>query len=98
MHQYIPVQESFARWKQDPAFVAEYEALEEQVAAAMGTTQAVVARLESAGVAFDADAGAVCQGYWDAVADQLRAGAGYTIGPERLKQILRRAQDNKGDR
>ena len=57
----------FARWKKDPKFVAEYDALEaefalaaslikarreadmtqEQVAQAMGTTQAVVARLES---------------------------------------------------
>lgn len=64
---FIPVEESFARWRQNPAFVAEYEALEdqfalasafikargdadmtqEQVAQAMGTTQAVVARLES---------------------------------------------------
>jgi ribosome-binding protein aMBF1 (putative translation factor) len=64
---YIPVEEVFARWRQDPEYVAAYDALEEefalaaslikaraeadmtqeQVAQAMGTTQAVVARLES---------------------------------------------------
>ena len=64
---FIPVEESFKRWKKDPKFVAAYDALEkefaiasamikaradadmtqEQVAKAMGTTQAVVARLES---------------------------------------------------
>ena len=64
---FIPADESFARWKKDPKFVAAYNALEaefalaaslikarseadmtqEQVAQAMGTTQAVVARLES---------------------------------------------------
>jgi ribosome-binding protein aMBF1 (putative translation factor) len=67
MRKYIPVEEAFAEWRKDPAYVAEYEALEEefalasaliearakaemtqeQVAEAMGTTQAVVARLES---------------------------------------------------
>jgi len=67
MRRFIPVEESFARWRKNPAFVAEYDALEEQfarasafigarawadmtqeqVAQAMGTTQAVVARLES---------------------------------------------------
>ena len=67
MRKFIPVEEAFAEWRKDPAYVAEYEALEEefalasalikargdadmtqeQVAAAMGTTQAVVARLES---------------------------------------------------
>ena len=60
---FIPADESFARWKKDPRFVAAYNALEaefalaaslikarseadmtqEQVAQAMGTTQAVVA-------------------------------------------------------
>jgi ribosome-binding protein aMBF1 (putative translation factor) len=64
---FIPVEESFAKWRKDPEFVAAYEALEEEfalasaliqaravadmtqaeVAEAMGTTQAVVARLES---------------------------------------------------
>ena len=64
---YIPVEEAFRQWRQDPEYVAAYDALEEefalasalikaradadmtqeQVAAAMGTTQAVVARLES---------------------------------------------------
>jgi predicted transcriptional regulator len=64
---FIPVEESFKRWKKDPKFVAAYDALgrefaiasamikaradadmtQEQVAKAMGTTQAVVARLES---------------------------------------------------
>ena len=63
----IPVAESFAKWKKDPAYAAAYDALDEefalasslikarseadmtqeQVAKAMGTTQAVVARLES---------------------------------------------------
>ena len=63
---YIPVEEVAKEWMKDPAFVAAYDALEEefalaaalikaradagmtqeQVAAAMGTTQAVVARLE----------------------------------------------------
>jgi ribosome-binding protein aMBF1 (putative translation factor) len=63
----IPVGEAFAKWRKDPEFVAEYDALEEefalagalikargnadmtqeQVAEKMGTTQAVVARLES---------------------------------------------------
>jgi ribosome-binding protein aMBF1 (putative translation factor) len=63
---FIPVEESFREWHKDPAFVAAYDALEdefavasalikargdaamtqEQVAQAMGTTQAVVARLE----------------------------------------------------
>lgn len=64
---FIPVEESFTEWRKDPAYVAEYNALEEefalaaalikargaadmtqeQVAEAMGTTQAVIARLES---------------------------------------------------
>jgi ribosome-binding protein aMBF1 (putative translation factor) len=64
---FIPVDEAFARWRKNPAFVAAYDALEEeyalasslikarseadmtqtQVAEAMGTTQAVIARLES---------------------------------------------------
>lgn len=64
---FIPVEEAAAEWRKDPAFVAAYDALEEefalasalikaraaadmtqeQVAEAMGTTQAVVARLES---------------------------------------------------
>ena len=64
---FIPVEESFREWEKDPAFVAVYDALEDefslagaliearskadmtqdQVAAAMGTTQAVIARLES---------------------------------------------------
>jgi DNA-binding XRE family transcriptional regulator len=64
---FIPVGESFARWKKEPGYAAAYGALEgefalasslikargeagmtqEQVAQAMGTTQAVVARLES---------------------------------------------------
>ena len=64
---FIPTEESFARWKKDPKYVAAYESLEEefalasamiqargnadmtqeQVAKAMGTTQAVIARLES---------------------------------------------------
>ncbi len=59
--------ETFAEWRKDPAYVAEYAALEEQFALAeafiraraqadltqeqvalrMGTTQAVIARLES---------------------------------------------------
>lgn len=66
MRKYIPVEESFKEWRKDPAFMAEYDALEEeftlasalieargnadmtqqQVAAAMGTTQAAIARLE----------------------------------------------------
>jgi ribosome-binding protein aMBF1 (putative translation factor) len=65
--QYIPVSETFAKWRKDPAYVAAYDALEaefalaaalidarrkaemtqEEVAKAMGTTQAVVARMES---------------------------------------------------
>jgi ribosome-binding protein aMBF1 (putative translation factor) len=64
---FIPVEESFVRWKKDPKYTAAYAALDEefalasslikarseadmtqeQVAKAMGTTQAVVARLES---------------------------------------------------
>jgi ribosome-binding protein aMBF1 (putative translation factor) len=64
---FIPVENSFKKWKKDPQYVAAYNALEaefalasamikaradadmtqEQVARAMGTTQAVVARLES---------------------------------------------------
>ncbi len=64
---FIPVEESFREWEKDPAFMAAYDALEdefslaealiaarskadmtqEQVAAAMGTTQTVIARLES---------------------------------------------------
>lgn len=64
---FIPVEEAAKKWLKDPAFVAEYDALEEEfalatalirarnaadmtqeeVAKAMGTTQAVVARLES---------------------------------------------------
>ncbi len=64
---YIPVEESFERWKKDPKYAAAYASLEgefalasslikarsaadmtqEEVAKAMGTTQAVVARLES---------------------------------------------------
>jgi DNA-binding XRE family transcriptional regulator len=64
---FIPAEESFAKWKKDPAYATAYASLEEefalasslikarseadmtqeQVAKAMGTTQAVVARLES---------------------------------------------------
>ncbi len=64
---FIPAGESFAEWRKDPVYVAEYGALEEefalagaliearnkadltqeQVAQKMGTTQAVIARLES---------------------------------------------------
>jgi ribosome-binding protein aMBF1 (putative translation factor) len=64
---FIPADESFKQWKQDPNYLSEYASLEaeftlasslikarseadmtqEQVAQAMGTTQAVVARLES---------------------------------------------------
>jgi len=64
---FIPVEEVARDWMKDPAFRAEYDALEEEfelakalirargeasmtqaeVAEAMGTTQAVVARLES---------------------------------------------------
>jgi ribosome-binding protein aMBF1 (putative translation factor) len=64
---YIPVEEAAQKWMKDPAFRAEYDALEdefalasalikargdadltqEQLAAAMGTSQAFVARLES---------------------------------------------------
>jgi ribosome-binding protein aMBF1 (putative translation factor) len=63
---FIPVEEAFAEWRKDPAFMAEYDALEEEfaladaliraraaadmtqeeVAKSMGTTQAVIARLE----------------------------------------------------
>lgn len=63
---FIPVSESFAKWREDPAYCAAYAALEgefalvgaliearasagltqEQVAQRMGTTQAVIARLE----------------------------------------------------
>ena len=65
--QYIPARKAFAGEREDPEYVAEYDALEEEfalvnalikaranaemtqqdVAKAMGTTQAVVARLES---------------------------------------------------
>lgn len=68
MRKFIPVEESLARWRQDPEYVAAYDALEEQfalasaligaraqadmtqedVAAAMGTTQAAIVRLEGA--------------------------------------------------
>ena len=64
---FVPVEEAAKEWLKDPAFVAEYDALDEEfalatamiharnaadmtqedVAEAMGTTQAVVARLES---------------------------------------------------
>ena len=64
--QFIPVNESFAKWREDPEYQAAYDALEdefalvralieararagltqEQVAQRMGTTQAVIARLE----------------------------------------------------
>ncbi len=67
MRKFIPVAEVVKEWMNDPEFVAEYDALEDQfasasalinargdahmtqedVAKAMGTTQAVVARLES---------------------------------------------------
>lgn len=63
----IPVAESFAKWRKDPAYVRAYDELEEefalaeamiraraeagltqeQLAARMHTTQAVIARLES---------------------------------------------------
>jgi len=63
---FIPVEEAFAEWRNEPEYVAAYEALDdeftmasalikarsnadmtqEQVAKAMGTTQAVIARLE----------------------------------------------------
>lgn len=65
--QTIPVAKAFAKWRKDKAYLAAYDALEEEfalaeammkaraqaqmtqeeVAKAMGTTQAVVARLES---------------------------------------------------
>jgi len=64
---FIPVDESFRQWREDPDYLEAYAALDdefsvasalikargaaamtqEQVAKAMGTTQAVVARLES---------------------------------------------------
>ncbi|MBI2431851.1 MAG: helix-turn-helix transcriptional regulator [Candidatus Hydrogenedentes bacterium] len=67
MKKTIPVERAFKQWRQDPEYVAAYDALEdefalasalisaraqaemtqEQVAQAMGTTQAAVARLES---------------------------------------------------
>ncbi len=67
MRRFIPVEESFARWHDDPEYQEIYDAsaeeyaliaelirarsqanmTQEQVAEAMGTTQAVVARLES---------------------------------------------------
>ena len=67
MRKFIPVEEVAKEWMKNPAFVAEYNALDDQfamasafikarsnanmtqeeVAQAMGTTQAVVARLES---------------------------------------------------
>jgi len=67
IRKFIPVEEIAKEWMKDPAFVAAYDALEdefamasalikarrdadmtqEQVARAMGTTQAVVVRLES---------------------------------------------------
>lgn len=63
---FIPVSESFAKWRENPEYRAAYDALEEefalvraliearagagltqeQVAQRMGTTQAVIARLE----------------------------------------------------
>lgn len=66
-HKTIPVEKAAKEWMKNPAFRAEYDALEEEfalaaalirarseahmtqedVAKAMGTTQAVVARLES---------------------------------------------------
>lgn len=72
---FIPAEESFRQWKEDPKYVGEYKALEkefalasalidarsnadmtqEEVAEAMGTTQAVVTRLES-GKVFTLDA------------------------------------------
>ena len=67
MRKFIPVEEAVEVWREDPEFVAAYDALEdefavasaliaararaamtqEEVAKAMGTTQAVIARLES---------------------------------------------------
>jgi len=67
MPKFLPVEDSFARWRKDPEYVAAYDALEEEFALAeafiearsragltqedlarrMGTTRAVVARLES---------------------------------------------------
>jgi len=64
--QFIPARESFAKWRENPEYLAAYEALEEEFALAhaliearahagltqeevarrMGTTQAVIARLE----------------------------------------------------
>ena len=64
---YIPVEEALKTWREDPAYVAAYDALgaefalasalikaradadltQDQVAQAMGTTQAFIARLES---------------------------------------------------
>jgi ribosome-binding protein aMBF1 (putative translation factor) len=64
--QFIPASESFAKWRENPEYLAAYEALEEEFALAhaliearahagltqeevarrMGTTQAVIARLE----------------------------------------------------
>ena len=64
--QFIPARESFAKWHENPEYLAAYEALEkefalahaliearvhagltqEEVARRMGTTQAVIARLE----------------------------------------------------
>ena len=64
---FIPAEESFREWREDPDYVAAFDALEDefavasalikaradaqmtqdQVAQAMGTTQAVIARLES---------------------------------------------------
>ncbi len=64
---FIPVEEAFKTWREDPDYFADYDALEEEftlaaalikargdsdmtqeeVAAAMGTSQAFIARLES---------------------------------------------------
>ena len=67
IRKFIPVEESFRQWDQEPEFRAAYDALDEEfawtnaltkaradadmtqeeVARAMGTTQAAIARLES---------------------------------------------------
>lgn len=48
-HQPVPVEEAAKQWFENPAFVAAYEELEEEVARHMGTSQAAIARIESGG-------------------------------------------------
>lgn len=64
---FIPVEEAFARWRKDPAFVAAYDALEEEFALA---STAIQVRMDIAALADEREG--VRQGDADIAAGRTR--------------------------